>query len=177
MLKRYGGFFQKIAVIMTVLILLSGVVSAISLANTRAGGGAALLTLLVTALSAYLAYMIYSAASAAFLALEDLTDRAERTEHALQEIRQALSGLSAPQQSPSVPDVSAPQPNLPASARSPRAAASRSLAPSGEKPEFVAVDRSQLIIRCPVCQMEQRSNRNLCFRCGTRFVDAAHTDA
>ncbi|MEA5017050.1 MAG: hypothetical protein VB099_21085 [Candidatus Limiplasma sp.] len=34
------------------------------------------------------------------------------------------------------------------------------------------IDRSQEIIACPACGTNQKSNRNVCFRCGIKFVGA-----
>jgi hypothetical protein len=108
-----------------------------------------------------------------FLALNDLTEWTQRREEALTGIRQAISALPASQPNGPVPSAATVMSEW--SAATPDSGANASDDPAEPVYKFAvtAVDRSQLMILYPVCHMEQRSNHNICFRCGIKFVDAA----
>lgn len=84
-------------------------------------------------------------------------------------LSQAVKGQEKPEAAPAAATVA---PAAPAEAAAPAKATPVNVGEANQPFPTYAVDKSKDTVECPACGMPQRANRNVCFKCGARFVDA-----
>lgn len=159
MKSGYATYFKAIGIILAVIC---GVAAILSLFTS---GG--LVGLLTYGISAFIGYFTYQAIGDAVLQLIDTHEHIMALEEELKRLpeliaKQVAAELNKPE--------SEQQQSTQAMVDAFRPMGEAIVEPLSEE-KIAAIDRSLPTTICPFCQKEQRSNRNICFSCGAKFVE------
>ncbi len=168
MSKNYAGFFKVVAWLYLIGFIIVGLVTASAGLSYSPLGGSAFVTTVILFLGGGLGYITYSAISAAILQLIATHEKVEKLEEMLSALPERVAQRISAQSE--LPKASAQRQEGQVMGTALPGSGEGAAQEEAAQEKLVQVDRSIEETICPYCGTQQASNRNVCFKCGARFV-------